>query len=569
MHTKERIQDTTSASDAGQPFSAEITGPIPIGHSVSNYKTYFFDKWLGVCPIGVPGELCIGGPSLAQGYLGKPALTAQTFVPDPASIFPGDRVYRSGDMGCYSANGDIVFMGRLDRQVKIRGFRIEPGEIEVALVSHVSVRQAHIVVRNDRLDAYVEVGQSPAEPVDSGILMKHIRGRLPDFMIPAAIVVMEAFPLTPNRKIDVANLPDPEHVVASDFEAPRDPLEMQLALAFAEVLNLERVGLNENFFELGGHSLMILSLVSAIRERLDIELPVPLLFQSNTVAALAAIIREHGGGHDMGPLVDIKITGSKNPLFLVHAVGGEALGYAGLGQQLDPDRPLFGFEARGLQGDEEPIEDLEDIAAFYVEAMREEQPEGPYLLGGWSLGGVIALEMARQLKSQGQSISLLVMLDTWLSVCNRECSDVDLLLGFLQDRVQLSGANLEEVYKTIMRDKPQDHLGFIEAQIEKYGLEMSEFELSRLKRLYQTSSANTRAAAKYTPQPYDGPILLFQETDHHRQNPSDPRSGTRWLKIAPQIQIHDTPGSHYSMLSHPPHLKELAESLNKALSEIP
>lgn len=567
MITDSHLSETTEHGEA--LFSPEITGPVPIGQSVANYQVLFFDKWLTTSPIGVPGELCIGGPSLARGYQGKPALTAQTFVPNPVTSDPGSRVYRTGDRGYYNSCGEIVFMGRLDRQVKIRGFRIEPGEIEAALASHPQVRQALVMVREDRLDAYVEVGESPAAPVEAGAVMSHVRERLPDFMIPSAIVVMAEFPMTPNRKIDRNNLPDPQGEVQEHYEAPRDSLELQVAEAFAEVLNRPRVGLRENFFEMGGHSLMILNLVSAIRERLDVDLPVPILFQANTVEMVAAFIRDSGAGFATGPLVALKANGSKNPLFLVHAVGGEVVGYTSLSQLMDPERPLYAFEAKGLHGNEQPLDRLEDLAASYIEAMREKQPQGPYLLGGWSLGGVIALEMARQLLAAGETVSPLVMLDTWLSVCDRDLSEADMLIGFMQDRVQLRGSELESVYKAIQQEQPQDHLAFIQSQMEALGREFSDFELARLKRLYQTSSANTRAAAQYKPQPYGQPVFLFQETDHHRQNPQDPRSGSRWRAVAPQVQIRDVPGGHYAMLSHPDHVKVLAQLLNQALARTP
>jgi len=550
-------------------FKPEITGPVPIGQSVANYQVFFFDKWLIPSPMGIPGELCIGGPSLARGYQGKPALTAQIFLPNPVSGIPGDRIYRTGDMGCYNPTGEIAFMGRLDRQVKIRGFRIELGEIEAALASHPLVRQALTLVREDRIDAYVEVGVKPAEPVDSAAIMKHIRETLPDFMIPAAIVVMDEFPLTPNRKIDRKNLPDPSAAIQLDYEAPRDSLEMQVAESFAEVLNLPRVGLNDNFFDLGGHSLLILSLVSAIRERLNIELPVPILFQANTTAAISEFIRNQDSSLSSGPLVGIKTTGSKNPLFLVHAVGGEAVSYTSLAQHFDSERPLYAFEARGLQPNEPPIEEMKDLAAHYVQALRKKQPTGPYLLGGWSLGGAIALEMACQLQQAGETISRLVMLDTWLTVCDRECSPEDLLIGFMADRVQLQGPAIKEVYQAIKQESPHDHLSFIKEQIEKHQLPFSQFELARIERLYNTYKANTYAAARYKPQPYGQPVTLFQETEHHRKNPQDPRSGNGWQSVAPQAQIIDVEGSHYSMLSQSNHVSALAKSLNQTIAGLP
>jgi acyl carrier protein len=247
-------------------------------------------------PAGVSGELCLGGRGLARGYLGRPGLTAERFVPDPFGAEPGARLYRTGDRARWRADGTLEYLGRLDHQVKIRGFRIEPGEIEAVLSRHPEVREARVLVWEDapgekRLVAYV-VGA-----VEADELREHLRRSVPEYMVPAAFVVLEALPLTPNGKLDRKALPAPELVSPeASYVAPRRPLEAALAGIWAEVLGRARVGVKENFFDLGGHSLLLVKMQARIRETLDREIPIVDLFRFPTVAALA----EHLGAEMEG-----------------------------------------------------------------------------------------------------------------------------------------------------------------------------------------------------------------------------------------------------------------------------
>jgi hypothetical protein len=272
----------------------------PIGRPVPNVRVYVLDRALGPAPIGVAGELYIGGVQVARGYLDRPALTAERFVPSPFGPVPGARLYATGDRARWRADGEVEFLGRADGQVKVRGYRVEPGEIETALRQRGEVRDCAVVVREDvpgdrRLVAYV-VGEARAEA-----LRDHLRGRLPEHMVPAAFVPVERLPLTPSGKLDRRALPAPGRTAAADeYVAPGTPLEAELAEIWAEVLGVERVGRDHGFFQLGGHSLLMPRLQARIRERMGRQVPVVDLFRYPTVASLAGHL-EAGEGAAPAP----------------------------------------------------------------------------------------------------------------------------------------------------------------------------------------------------------------------------------------------------------------------------
>ncbi|HST60773.1 MAG TPA: phosphopantetheine-binding protein, partial [Longimicrobium sp.] len=265
-------------------------GPVPIGRPVANTHVYVVDAGLRLQPAGVPGELLIGGAGVTRGYLDRPGLTADRFVPDAFSATPGARLYRTGDRARWRPDGTLAYLGRIDQQVKIRGFRIEPGEIESVLRRHPGVAECAVVAHanggDTRLVAYV-VGAA-----DADALRAHLHGAVPDYMVPSAFMALDALPLTPNGKLDRKALPAPEYAAARGYVAPRTPLEEVLAELWGEVLNLEEVGVESSFFELGGHSLLVMRAVSRIREVLGVELPLRVFFDQGTVAGLSALLTD-------------------------------------------------------------------------------------------------------------------------------------------------------------------------------------------------------------------------------------------------------------------------------------
>uniref|UniRef100_UPI0029163120 phosphopantetheine-binding protein n=1 Tax=Bradyrhizobium sp. SZCCHNR1091 TaxID=3057366 RepID=UPI0029163120 len=273
-------------------FRCDGAGRPPIGRPLPNTRSYVLDRRLQPVPVGVAGELHIGGTGLARGYLGRPALTAERFVPNP--FIPGERLYRTGDLVRWRADGELEFLGRLDSQVKLRGFRIELGEIEAALLAQPGVTQAAAVIREDgagkRLAAYVVA--DPEASTDISALRRQLQATLPDHMVPSAIVRLDRLPLSPNGKLDRNALPAPDRNREAGEQPPRNPVETVLAGLFAEVLGLDRVGINDNFFELGGHSLLAMQLIGQVRATLGIELPVRVIFTGPTVADIALHVEE-------------------------------------------------------------------------------------------------------------------------------------------------------------------------------------------------------------------------------------------------------------------------------------
>ncbi|WP_328892497.1 amino acid adenylation domain-containing protein [Streptomyces sp. NBC_00236] len=388
------------------------SGPVPIGQPVWNTRLYVLDAGLRPCPPGVPGELYLAGRQLAEGYLNRPDLTAGRFVADP---FAGSarRMYRTGDLARWTEQGEVEYLGRTDHQVKLRGQRIELGEIEAALAARPRVDGACALVREDRpgdqrLVGYVTGGADPAE------VRAALARELPEHMVPSAVVALDAFPLSPNGKLDRRALPAPVFTGGGGVRV-MSAREEALALLFAEVLGAAAVGPDDAFFDLGGTSLLAVRLVARVREEFGAELTIGSLFEASTPAALAARIDGAGPAAEDALDVVLRLRGgsARAPLFAIHPAGGIAWCYAGLAARLGPDQPVYGIQARGLVRDEPLPRTLEEEAADYVRRIREVQRHGPYRLLGWSVGGVLAHTVAVLLQECGEEVELLALLDAF------------------------------------------------------------------------------------------------------------------------------------------------------------
>jgi aspartate racemase len=396
---------------------------IPIGKPLPNTRVYVLDANLEPQPVGIPGELCIGGAGVARGYLNRPELTAERFVEDPFAGRPGARMYRTGDLARWLADGTIEFIGRSDRQLKIRGFRIEPGEIESALERHPRVRAAAVADRQDdggtpRLVAYLVAADRGEEPAPDE-LRAFAAERLPAYMLPSAWVLLGELPRTPNGKVDLDALPAPEFdrvSQAGELVPAQTDSERAIVEIWREMLGVQEIGRHDNFFALGGHSLLAVRLFAQIERRLGVSLPLASLFQSATVAELARMLDEQRASRESRPwaaVVPMRPQGSRPPFFMIDQVGGRLIGYHALAQGFPEDVPLYGLQAPGVDKTRLPIATVEGLAAYYIEQMRRFQPRGPYHFGGFCFAGVVAYEMARQLTEQGEQPGIVVLIDAY------------------------------------------------------------------------------------------------------------------------------------------------------------
>jgi amino acid adenylation domain-containing protein/non-ribosomal peptide synthase protein (TIGR01720 family) len=564
-----------------------------IGRPIPDLAVYLLDPHLQPVPLGTPGEIHVGGAGLALGYLGRPDLTAERFVPDPFSGRPGARLYRSGDLARRLPDGDLEYLGRADQQVKIRGFRVEPGEIEAALASLPGVREVAVLARSDGTDRSVRlVAYVVGEAADPAALREALGLRLPDYMIPAAFVFLDALPLTGNGKVDRRTLPAPEAAAAAG-QPPRDPLERFLAAQIRDVLGLpadREIGIDESFFDLGGTSITSAIFTHRLQEALGGTVQMVTLFDHPTVASLAGYVRERHPGaswEESGTAVrprmlerDVLVplqAGSpgRRPFFLVHSVGGEVVAYRELARRLGPDQPVW-----GLQTPDPPLETVEEMAARFLADVRAVQPAGPYRIAGWSMGAAVAYEMARQLEAQGEAADVVALIDAvsprWIAG-EAELRDVEMLglfalaLADLHD-VQIEGLELPPELRLATLGLSQVDLSGLDldAALEitldlgrQAGLLPPSLDAAELRRLFERFRANRAALSRYQPLPYGGELHLFRAVDQVLDD-LDPTLG--WNDLAPgRVRIFDSPGDHYTILRE--EVEALAERLRGLLEE--
>jgi amino acid adenylation domain-containing protein len=542
-------EDTTYSTWAQAPQGA--TREPTVGHPLDGTRAYVLDALGQPVPQGVAGELYLGGAGLARGYVDRPELTAERFVPDPFSAAPGARLYRTGDSVRWLPDGELRYLGRIDQQVKVRGFRIELGEIEAALRQHPDVREAVVLARDEgaegrRLVAYV-VRRHETVP-DAADLRRFVKERLPDFMVPSAVVALDALPLTPNGKVDRKALPAPDArspEASRAYVAPRDALELGLVRIWEELLNTRPLGIHADFFELGGHSLLAMRMMSLIRERLGRTLPVVSLFQAGTLEELAARLRQAPG--QASPLVTLNAGGSRSPLFFVHPVSGTVLPYLELARRLGPEQPFHAFQSPGVEGEGAPLETVEAMASTYVAALRAKQPTGPYRLGGWSLGGIVAFEMARMLEQQGETVEQLVLIDAY-AFDQRPPEPVGaewIAARFVEFTARLLGVSVPESVSGAGEAALLD--GLLDAG-RREGVLPQGIGAEQLHALYRVYASNLRALWGYTPGAYGGCVTLLRASE--TQVPTGPDGG--WAPVsAGGVTVHQLPGDHHSVLQAP------------------
>ena len=563
---------TASAFDIAPRHHESMTlHRVPIGRPLANREMYILDTYCNLVPIGVPGELHIGGMGLARGYLNQPDLTGEKFIPNPFGNRAGARLYKTGDLARRLPDGNIEYIGRADHQVKIRGFRIELEEIEAALAQHPTVLQAIVLTQKDllgekRLVAYV-VGDREDAPTAND-LRSFLTAKLPEYMVPAVFMLLDSLPTMPNGKVDRRVLPQPDQTrpeMEKAFVAPRDDLEAQLTSLWEEVLSIRPIGVTDNFFELGGHSLLAVRLFALIEKRLGKKLPLAALFRGATVERLAEIIRHSPSSEAPPSLVAIQPGGNKRPLFLVHPAGGQVFPFVALAHYLGANQPCYGLQARGLEEGQDPHTRIEDMAACYIEAIRSIQSEGPYLLGGWSMGGEIAFEMAQQLHSQQKSVALLALLDTRIPSPDETLGDEEFETTLLSDAVRYFGLSLDLTSSLALLPK-DELLARVLKEGKRAGLLPLDIESSQARRLLDLCKSDFRASLSYVVRRYPGRVTLFRASDDLSNTVSDATLGwSDWADGGVDLQM--VPGNHANMV-YKPNVEILARKLTACINQV-
>ncbi len=546
---------------------------IHIGRPIDNTEIYILDAHQQPLPVGLAGELLIGGDGLARGYHHRPELSADRFVAHPFK--PGARLYRTGDLARYRPDGNIDCLGRLDFQVKIRGFRIELGEIESELAAHPAISQAVVAAREDqgdkRLVAYL-VSRTKPEPEPSE-LRDHLRGKLPEYMVPATFVYLPALPLTPNGKVDRKALPAPGvSVIAATQEAvpPRNETEKRLAVIFERVLGNPIRSVRESFFDLGGHSLLAVKLMNLIEREFDMRLPLARLFMAPSIEQLATVLTDKAPGEmQWKSLMPIQPRKDKATLFLIHGAGGNVLLYREVVKGLGEDVSVYGFQSQGLDHKTPPFTNIEAMAEHYVRELKALQPTGPYNLAGYCMGGAIAYEMARLIRNEGGKMGLVALLDTYnlseVKQARQESSRFSVLsqkVGFhLDNLTQLKAKDLFGYLGEKLRMAEESGKGKIAASLKSLKNAVSGAAEETGAEVH-IQDINHHAAWEFVPQPLDVGITAFSPRKNYDFFP-DPKMGWSDL-VKGELEIVELPVNPHAMLIEPC-ASLLAQELKKRL----
>ncbi|WP_183558414.1 non-ribosomal peptide synthetase [Mucilaginibacter sp. SP1R1] len=542
---------------------------IPYGKPIANNFFYILNEHLQPVPQGTIGELYIGGVGVARGYAHDDAKTSLSFVPDPFHQHAGGMMYRTGDLGRMMPNYHMEFIGRKDNQVKINGFRVELGEIESVLNNSSLILDAVVIAITDkegnkRLVAYVV---TPDTAFDREAITSFLSKQLPEYMIPAIWIGLEKLPLTSNGKIDRQTLPYPENFASpqksipgpAGQQLPQEILtdtEEKLRKIWKECLNLDQLHVDSNFFELGGHSLIAVQILSKFRKITGLNLQLAIFFKCPTIRTLARFADENMAEYHYQYLVPIKPEGTKNPLYIVHGDGLNVLNFSPLAACIDQEQPLFGLQAVGLDGKEQPLDNLQQIAACYLKEIVRHNPEGPYLLAGYSSGGYIAMEIQKQLHAVEKKVQMLIIFDAdaekteykdWYSLIPKKAQRH--LPRFLQSII---ADPISSLLKGKMPQKPYGEPSKTESK-DFYRL------IKKIKRRHITAFRN------YQLESFDGRLFLYKASIcvHY----IDYGKFLGWEKYAKKgVELCEVPGDHFSMLL-PPHVRDFATILQKNLDE--
>lgn len=538
----------------------------PIGKPLKHIRAYILDSNLNLTPIGLVGELCIGGPAVARGYLNLPQKTQERFVKDPFSDNPNDRIYRTGDRVRYVQDGLIEFCGRVDRQVKVRGFRVELDEIDNALRSIPQVSEAFSVGKKRetgtvQIIAYTVL--NPNSPIEVPEIRENLQTRLPDFMIPSACIILDRFPFTSGGKIDVNSLPEVNDTPSDgsdSYVAPRTPIEEVLVNIWREVFGIGRIGVQDNFFYLGGHSLLSLQIIDRVNKA-GLHLTPADFIQNPTIEKQARVITTAKPSSSAGMwqcLVELQPHGSRPPVYLIHSNPGDVLGYVNLVNRLGQDQPCYGFESLGLRDLSMAHRTVEEMASYYIDEMMAFQPDPPYFLAGWCYGGIVAAEMAFQLQNQGQEVGLLALIETPFPKMEnvRASYYMKKIIGLFK----LGPAGWISYAQNKLKYLKKIKTGAIDSV---FSLDLDAGVLANRPQVYKL---NTDAMNFYSLKGFlSCPVRIF--IGDILEEGFIPDIENLWTKMSQNVRRYVVPGSHLTILKEPG-ASVLAEKLRDYLDEV-
>jgi amino acid adenylation domain-containing protein len=532
---------------------------IPYGKPMRNQQFHVLNGALQPCPVWVPGQLYISGDGLARGYLNDEAKTRASFIRHPGT---GERLYRTGDLGRYLPDGDIEFLGREDFQVKVNGYRVELGEIEAALLRCAGVRAAAAIASGDRQGAkrlVTYVVFEPGAEADPAALGEALRAELPAYLLPHRIITLDRLPVTANGKVDRSALPDPGAVAEDPSDAPpRDEMESSLLAIWEEFFagSPIPIGVNSSFFDLGGDSLLAVRLMARVRQATGRSLPLATLFACPTIALLAEALRDSAVGGERAALVRVRPGGTEPPVLLVHPVGGDVLCYADLAAGLGDRRSVYGLQ---VPDTDPPLESVPELAAHYISALSS-LPDACRYLGGWSMGGVVALEMARQLAQEGTDTGLLCLVDLVEPPHRgqaREIGDVELVGWLARDLAGLAKRRWALPAERLCGPGGKSHLEILHEEARAAGVLPADIDLQTLAGIYSRFARNARALASYEPVPYPGRVRFFRAAD----GGASAETARQWMELfTGDAEVIDVPGDHHTVVQQP-HVSVLADHI--------
>jgi amino acid adenylation domain-containing protein len=565
--------ETTLAKCWYRVPAAPRPGVQPIGEALPEAQALILAAGGRRCGLLEPGEIVLRTPFRTLGYLAPESGQEPRFAPNPFRDDATDLVYHSGDVGRLGADGLLEILGRRDRQMKIRGVRVEPAEIERVLRRHAGVRDVAVVAiadpRGNRLAAYVVPHAAAAATLAAEALARLAREALPEPLVPSHFVFLSELPLTPHGKLDRDALPAPEAAGAPGGArrvAPRDWIELAVAAIWEELLGAAVPGVTESFFALGGHSLLVAPLLARIERRFQQKIPLAVFLPAPTVEQLAVALRSRAAALPRSPLLPIRPQGSGAPLFFVHPLAGNALCYVALAQSLArhlPDQPFYGLDAQFTTDSGPSFTSLEDMARTYVAAVRQAWPDGPYHLGGWSFGGLLAFEMARQLAAQGADVQLVALLDTHLPAARQagaapaEVDDATIIVELLGPDLDLA----EEELRRLTPEAQRRHLVDLARRAQALPPGLDEAAIQAMMAIVHRHG---RLVHSYQPRPYPGRLTFFRAA---LDRPHDSNL-ERWQALTREtLEVIPLAASHRDMVS-PPQVEALAEELARRVAAV-